>query len=268
MAKKISDNIEHLIHPIAEADEGGTTGLFYGKSGTGKTAFGSSWPKPILLLDIQEKGTRTIRDVEQIERISIETWELLEKSYWWLSKKKRNYSTILLDQITQMQDLGMSAARSEYNKDDDDLITKQMWGRISGMMKQMLLQYRDLRDLGYNVCFLAHERYIGNEDEAEDNQIDPSIGARLMPSVTSFANGMVDIIGNTFIRETFENGNKKKRKVEYCMRLGPHAYYSTKIRLSLRSEIDVPHILVNPTYEKVMRISRGESSKPIKKLKR
>jgi hypothetical protein len=266
--KKTSNSIESLIHPISEADEGGSTGLFYGKSGSGKTAFGSSWPKPLLLLDIQEKGTRTIRGISQIERIAIDEWELLDKMYWWLAKKKRPYQSILLDQITQMQDLGMAHVRSENNKDEDELITKRDWGRISGLMKTTLLNYRNLRDMGYNVCFLAHERYMGGDDEAEDNQIDPSIGARMMPSVASFANGLVDIIGNTFIRERFE-GPKKIRQVDYCMRLGPHAYYSTKIRIPLNSEVAVPNILVNPTYEKVMRISRGEApSKRINKVKR
>jgi hypothetical protein len=271
MPKKVSksEGIESLIHPISEAADEGTTALIYGKANTGKTAFGSTWPKPLLLLDIQEKGIRTIKDVPGIDRILIDDWKTIEKTFWWLKDKKRKYATIMLDQVTQMQDLGITEARGEYNKDDDELVTKQMWGRISGMMKTIFLNYRNLRDMKYNVLFLAHERYIGGEDEAEDNQIDPSIGARLMPSVTSFADGAVDIIGNTFIRETFEGQNKKHRKVQYCMRIGPHAYYRTKIRLPINAEIAVPNIIVNPTYEKVMRISRGEvSSKPIKKLKR
>lgn len=266
------DSIESLIYPISEMDPAGTTAVIYGKASTGKTAFGSSWPKPLLLLDIQEKGTQTIRKVPGIDCIKIDTWEELENLYWWLEKKKRKYESIQLDQITQMQDLAMTLIKEDNNKNDEDLISKRMWGQISGKMKTMLLQFRDLRDMNYNVCFIAHERQVGGGDEdAEENQIDPSIGPRLMPSLGSFLGGAVDIIGHTFIRERFEKRTNKKplRHVEYCMRLGPHAYYSTKIRVPVNSGIEVPGVLVNPTFEKVMRISQGKDpSATVKKVKR
>jgi hypothetical protein len=244
-----TDDVESRIHPIDEMEEMGTVGLFYGKPGHGKTAFGSTWPKPLLLLDIQEKGTQTIRKVPGIDRTSVDTWEQLEEVYWWLQRKKRKYVSLQLDQITQMQDLAMTLIKEDNNKEDDDLISKRMWGQISGKMKTMLLQYRDLRDMNYNVCFIAHERYMGGEDEAEDNQIDPSVSARLMPSLSSFVGGAVDIIGHCFVRERFEKRVNKKplRHVEYCMRLGPHAYYSTKIRVPVNSGVEVPGVLVNPT---------------------
>lgn len=261
-------DIEDLIHPISESgNEEGTTALVYGGPGTGKTAFGSTWPKPLLLLDIQEKGTRTIRHVEGIDRIQVDTWDILDSTYWWLEKKKREYATILLDQVTQAQDLAIAKSRGDNDKADDALITKQMWGEISGLMKRMLLPYRDLRNMGYNVVFVAHERMTAGDDSAEDDQIDPSVGPRLMPSLSSFANGMVDIIGNTFIRERFV-GPKKEREVEYCMRIGPHGFYATKIRTPYGKGVKVPGVIANPTFEKVMRISQGLTSKPIKKIKR
>jgi hypothetical protein len=267
LAKKSeSDDIEDLIRDIGE-DVSGTTALIYGKSGTGKTAFGSTWPKPILLLDIQEEGTETVIGVEQMKRIKIDSWGRFEKTYWYLKQKKRPFATIMLDQITQLQDVAINSLRQDNNKEDEDLITKRMWGQVSGKMKTWLLNYRDLRALGYNVLFIAHERFIGGDDDGEDDQIDPSIGARMMPSVSSFVNGAVSVIGNTFIREVAANKQKKKpREVHYCMRLGPHAYYNTKIRTPIRKKIEVPSFITNPTFEKVMRISRGEavSTKPIK----
>jgi len=265
-----TDSIESKIHPISEMSEEGITGLFYGKPGTGKTAFGSTWPKPLLLLDIQEKGAQTIKKVEGIDRILIDSWEEAEKIYWWLEKKKRNYASIQLDQITQLQDLAMTMVKADNNKEDEDLISKRMWGQISGMVKKTILQFRDLRTMGYNVCFLAHERHMSGDDEAEDNQIDPSVGPRLMPSLSAFAGGAVDIIGHTFIRETIEKDVKKTRKIDYCMRLGPHASYTTKIRVPYGEGFKVPGVLVNPTFEKVMRISRGETATTpiVKKVKR
>jgi hypothetical protein len=80
-----------------------------------------------------------------------------------------------------------------------------------------------------------------------------------MPSVASFLNGAVKIIGNTYIRERHEIKDKRKvRSVEYGMRLGPHAYYTTKVRSPVG--VAVPDAIVDPTYEKLLAIMRGDYS--------
>lgn len=268
LAKTKDDSIESRILDVQEITSG-QTALFYGRSSTGKTALSSTYPKKMLVLDIKERGTETIRNVEGIKVLQVDQWEEIEESYWYLKKGGHGFVTVSLDQITTMQDVAMDKVRRDDGLSETDLISKRNWGRISGLLKTWLLNFRDLRDDGINVIFLAHDR-SNIPDDSEEDQLDPNIGARIMPSVSSFLNGAVDVIGNTFIQERMEGPKGAKvRKVSYGLRVGPHAFYSTKLRVPIGSGIEVPDIILNPSYEKLQRISRGEalSNKP-KTLKR
>jgi hypothetical protein len=86
-----------------------------------------------------------------------------------------------------------------------------------------------------------------------------------MSSVASFVNGAVSVIGNTFIRED-HNKKAKTTNYKYCMRVGPHAYYATKIRRPV-SAGPPPSVLVNPTFDKIFTLTAGGDPK-ISKVKR
>lgn len=239
-----------------------TSMLIYGESATGKTAFASTAPKPIILLDMKERGTETIKQVKGVDVLEIDEWEEVEAIYWEL-KEDEKYKTIVLDQVTSMQGICMQGIRKEKNYEKNDTFTQKDWGTLSGRMQEQLLNFRNLFEADKHVLFLAHQRQFGSGDEGEDNAIAPHIGARMSPSVADFLNGAVSVIGNTFIRERFDK-KTKERDVAYCMRVGPHGSYRTKIRVPPGS-VDVPDVLVNPTFEKVMKLSRGEAISKIKR---
>lgn len=235
--------------------------LLYGESGTGKTALSGTFPKKMLILDIAEKGTKTLRKTPGIDVIQITEWDEIEEVYWYLHDNPTKYKTVSLDQVSQMQDLSITQVRNEKGMKEKDPMSQRLWGQASGLMKTWLYNYRELQNLNMHVVFIAHARTSGGGDEGDDNQIDPSVGARLMPSVASFLNGAVSYIGNTYIRERYiKEGKEKIRKVEYCLRVGPHAYYRTKIRKPPDME-NMPDTIVNPTFEKLEKLSRGESLK-------
>lgn len=246
--------------------------LIYGRSGTGKTTIASTFPKPLLLLDIREKGFDSISNVKGVDIAQLTTWDEFEEVYWYLKAGDTKYRTIIVDQISQLQDLAILRAMKDAGKEPDDAIAQRNWGQAAGLMKTWLLNYRDLIDIGINVVFLAHDRTTDSDTETDD-RLDPSVGARIMPSVASFVNGAVKIIGNTLIRESFSvEGNKKKRKVEFAMRIGPHAIYTTKTRSPVG--IESPEVIVNPTYDKIVAVVKGEyreeesaTKKPILKRK-
>lgn len=264
---KVTDNtdweaFEEGINPVSDV-ESPLTAVLYGRSGTGKTHLSSTFPKPLLLLDVRERGTKTISNVDGVDVRNVVHWSGIEQGYWFLRKAKHKYKTVVIDQCSSMQDLCMDGVREEDGKDPDDLITKAMWGSISGKMKQWLLAYRDLQERGMNVCFIAHERADAS-DEAED-QIDPSVGPRVMPSVSSFLNGLVDVIGNTFIRERFKNvDGKRTRFIDYSLRIGAHGYYTTKVRHPVG--VDTPSTLVNPTYNDIIAVVEGRYLSKAKKV--
>lgn len=258
-AKKATKrSIADRIRPVSEVPNF-TSMLIYGESGTGKTAFASTCPKPLLLLDLREKGTETIAKVEDIDVLSVESWDDFEEAFWMIDSDSK-YETIVLDQITALQGVAMDKIRGDNEMEPGDTFSRRDWGTMSGLMQTWLMNYRNLWEKEKNIIFLAHQRTFGGDDDSSgEDQIEPSVGARLSPSVASFMNGAVSVIGNTFIRERYEGkGDDKKRIVEYRMRVGPHGYYRAKIRTPPGS-VEVPDSILNPTFEKLMKLSRGES---------
>lgn len=247
----ILDEAEDIVD-----EEEPQTVLFYGRAGTGKTTLAATYPKPLLILDIRERGTRSVKGVPGVKRIRVSEWDQLEEIYWAL-KDGSDYKTVVIDQLTAMQSLGMRHIREIAHVKEGDAFSQRNWGRLSGLMQQWIEAYRDLIDEGYNIIFNAHER-VREPQEEDDDRIAPSVGSNLMGSVASFVNGAVSIIGNTFIREEIDK-KTKSREVQYCLRIGPHAYYAAKIRRP-KSAGAPPDVIVDPSYEKIERISRGESS--------
>lgn len=238
--------------------------LFYGKAGTGKTTIAASFPKPLLHLDIREKGTDSISDLEEVDTLSIESWDAFEQVYWYLKSKENRYKTVVIDAVSQLQDFALQAALSENGKDESAAVSKRDFGVAAGRLKTWIVNYRDLVDQGINVVFLAHDRST-DTDEGEDGELMPSIGPRMMPSVASVLTASVKIIGNTFIKESIEklSVGKVKRTVTYCMRVGPHAYYMTKVRQPKGSF--TPDVIENPGYNILVSLMKGEIKPPDEK---
>lgn len=230
--------------------------LFYGRSGSGKNTLSATFPKPALLIDIREFGTDSIYDVEGIDVFSVTDWDDIEELYWML-KKEKQYKTIIIDQVTTLQDMCQRAVMAEEEKTQMSL---RLFGEISGRMKTWILNYRDLVQEGINVVFLAHDRTFGSDESEEDSQIDPTVGPRLMPSIASMVCGAVKIVGCTFIQEKLGERDpatkERKRIVKYCLRLGAHGTYTTKLRTSKSNP--VPRVMANPTYDKLVAIMRGK----------
>ncbi len=241
--------------------------MVYGRSGTGKTHFGSTFPKPILFIDTNERGTETIAQEDDIDVVRVTEWSEMDELYWALLDKTTDvqYASIVVDQVSNLQDIGMAEVLRKGRKGRDETFTQRNWGQLSGMLKQWITDFRDLSD-DYNLLLIAHERIDDGGDDDEE-AIEPSIGARVMPSVSSFLDGAVDSIGSTFIKERWETEDKEEvRHVDYCMRIGPHAFYSTKIRRPV-SAGPIPELIVNPTFKKIRDLTSGKQ-KPRRKARR
>lgn len=250
--------IEDMIKPVSIL-QGELSALFYGKSGTGKTTLAATFPKPLLVLDIKEKGTDSIANVEGVFYASITSWDEFVEAYWYIQKNPTKFKTVVIDQISHLQAILVQKVKSDANKGEKDLMNRKEWGQVSTEMTTWLYAYRDLTDLGINVVFLAHDRITSaSDEEIEDNGIDPSVGARLMPSVAGSLNGAVKIVGQTFIRMDEPEDPDEKSKPEYCLRVGPHPYYTTKIRTPRSAT--TPSWIVDPSYEKIVNTMAGKST--------
>lgn len=256
---KNEDSLEKRIVPVGKTSEW-LSMVVYGRSGTGKTTFAGTAPKPLLILDVSDRGTISVKGQPETYVLSIEKWEDFEEAYWYLKSGKHSFKSVAIDTMTQLQDL---AIRQIVGDEKEDLIiSRRAWGAVSALMKTWILNFRDLP---LTKIFICQDRLITSdeESEADPEMIVPEVGPALSPSVARTLNAAVDAIGQTFIRERLvtvktKKGNEKSQLVvEYCMRIGPHARYLTKIRRE-KPGVELPQVIINPTFEKIIKLVKGE----------
>ena len=238
--------------------------MVYGRAGTGKTTLASTFPGPVLLLDIKDEGTDSVSDVPGLKVWEIHTWEDFEEVYWYLYNNPKKFPSVIIDTVTQLQQIlveEISTSKNLKGKSAGDwgTMTKSDWGTVASRMKEWITNFRDLP---LEVVFIAQDRVFNtDEEDSAEGVLDPEVGPRLSPSVMSHICAAVSIIGNTFVRT-----RKSKRKVkgrikeeehlEYCIRLGPNSSYITKIRKP--KKIDLPNFLVDPSYDEIVEIIEGK----------
>lgn len=252
-----------------DADDPVTT-VLYGRANSGKTTLASSWPKPMLYIDVKDRGSRSIRDIKGIKKRRIETFEDFEETYWWIVANPDRYATVVVDTVSQLQRIAVEehhsrkkTSKGKRSAGDWGSMTKRDWGDVAALMKEWIINYRDLADIGIEVVFVAQDRAfnMSEDDEETEGDLPPEIGPALSPSVAKLLNASVDVIGNTFLQTRVIKGNtvkkiKSKEIIEYCLRVGPNSLYITKVRKP--KSIEVPSIIVDPDYEDIMAIIKGD----------
>ncbi len=243
--------------------------VFYGRSGTGKTTLACSFPSPILLLDIKDEGTDSVSDVKDVDVREIEDTDDIEEMYYWLKKHPNAYKTVIIDTVSMWQNMVITELVGDKGRKgkaagDWGSMTQKNWGKVAGVMKEWLVNYRDLaKELEINVVFIAQDRVFNMSDDENDrdDQIAPEVGPALSPAVAKVLNAAVSVIGNTFIRTRKKikevKGKKIKEEVqEYCLRIGPNPSYVTKVRKP--KSVAAPAFIADPTYEDVLELIKGE----------
>jgi phage nucleotide-binding protein len=249
--------------------------VFYGRSGTGKTTLACTFPGKILLCDVKDQGTDSVADLDDtVDVMSINSWDDFETTYWWL-KQNQYYDNIVIDTVSQLQQLCIEYVLEEKNKDTENAgdwgtMTKREWGDVASLMKIWILRFRDLTA---NIVFIAQDRVFNLHDDEVDPEamLEPEVGPRLTPAIAAHLNAAVSVIGNTYIRMRIEKKEvrikvkgKRKPKIktkeievpEYCLRIGPNPVYITKVRKP--RDIIAPSTIVDPNYEEILEIIKGE----------
>lgn len=233
--------------------------LFYGRSGTGKTTLAGTFPTPILILDIGDKGTDSISDIEDCYVWEITEWDDIEIAYYYLKANPDEYPSKVIDTVTGMQQAAVIKVLEEKNKrvsnaGDWGTMTRGEWGDVASMMKSMITNFRDLPG---NTVFIAQDRVFNMDEEDTEDILMPEVGPRLSPSVAGHINAAVSIIGNTFIKSKIvKRKGKEIEKIVYCLRVGPNPLYTTKLRKP--RGIVPPAYLVDASYEDIMEQVKGE----------
>jgi len=229
--------------------------LVYGQNGKGKTRFGASAPK-VLLIDCNEKGSLSIRHYPT-QVFKVELWTDIDLAYWLLHSGQHDFDTVVLDTITSLAQLCMKfVLGDESSRDptkDPNMPSKREWGKVGELMRTVILNFRNLP---MNVVFLAQERRGFTDDDDEDA---PEVFPEVSPSVRTTLTSSVDIIGRVFIKEVVtKKGGKKVAEPSYRMLIGPSERYVTKDR----SASGLPKIIPLPDSpdnlaKLIQRIKRG-----------
>lgn len=246
-------SVESRIRPLNEVERH-VAMLAYGDQKTGKTVFACTFPKPLLLIDIMEEGTDSVIDVDGVDVVPAESTGDMEDLYWMLEGKTK-YKSVVLDQMTGLQNLVIREMKEKKNQRADDVFSQRSYGQLGGWMQQWILNYRNLIKHDMHVCFLSHQKRIEPQDE-DDDRLAPEITTALTGSITNFLLGAVSVIGNQFIRESY-NKKTKETEMQHCMRL-VSGFYRCGIRRPV-SAGPVPEYIKDPTFEKILKLSKGES---------
>lgn len=234
--------------------------LAYAQNGKGKTRFGASGPRPVCVIDCNERGSMSIRNYEGVDVFKVDTWVDIDLAYWYLHKNSKGYQTVVIDTESSLQQLCMKfVLGDEASRDatkDPNMPGKREWGKVGELMKTQILQFRNLP---MHVIFLAQERRGFTED---DDESVPDVFPEVSPSIRQTLTASVDIIGRMYVKEVIGKRDPKTKKrssaVQYRMLIGPSERYVTKDR----SEAGLPSTLLLKDDEHnlerlVQRIKKG-----------
>ena len=253
-AKRIAA-VKRRIVPVSRADPYVKV-LAFGPNGMGKTRFGATAPKP-LLIDINEHGTRSVQDYPGVEVFHVDTWPDLVYAFWMLHDGNHKYESVVIDNLTTMQHLCMrhvlgEAADRDPNR-DPAMPSRQIWGKLAELMKPEILNFRNLP---MHVVFLAQERVQEiSDDDSDDGIVTTMHVPDLSPGSRGTATGAVGVIGRIYRREVRATVRGKERSQwEPRMLVGPHESYVTKDRTG-----QLGRIIRNPTVPMIIAANNTRS---------
>lgn len=277
MAEKtnINGSVLDRIAPLREDKIGRLKVSLYGMPKTGKTRLACTFPKPLLIVGFED-GTASVVGTKGVDFVSMratdEITDLLEAA------GQGRWKTVVVDNATKMRELRIvelfKARGMEVPERKPflyaDKAWKEVWNQCSKDIKDLLgplFHLSNTREL--NAVVIAQEQTFGTEEEGggSSDVIKPAISSALGKGLAMWLNAECDYVCNTFIREQTADKpmkiagkdtiNKVRTgKMEYCLRIGPHDTYVTGFRMPL-GRPDPPAVLVNPSYESIVKLIRG-----------
>ena len=230
----------------------------YGRPGTGKTTISCTLPKPLLLIDVKDKGTDSGKrdDLEpgDITVFELEEFDEIYDIYDYIKDNHDRFKSVVIDHMTSLQDFCYEKVMDEEGK---SRMSQGMYGTAGGYLKEVINLYKGLTDLGITPCFNCQDRMESGDGEGED-QLLPEVGPSLMPSVARTLCAASRVIGHTYQFENVEklDGAKVRRNIEFRLRLGPNPYYITKVTRPFGTPC--PQFLVDATYQDIMKVVKGK----------
>ena len=263
--------------------------LVWGDQGTGKTRFGTTFPGPVLAVDVGEKGYIAFKKEAKAGKLDvteIEDFQQLLDTFLYLRDHETKYKTVILDSMTGLSNMAiMSFLESKGKKISLETakkwgsLTRNDYGEIANKVKPLISV---IKDLEMNVVFTAHSKSNFKEQESKNDSIEATIeedeGGLLeeiaevkagkkdmkalidLKSIPIYVPNISQSVGQTlmagvdYIFHSFIDATSQEPI--YGIHIGPNPYFLTKARLA--EGIKAPAFIADPTYEKVRAMVDGE----------
>lgn len=222
--------------------------VLWGKSNTGKTEFGSTWPKPQLYVQVGDDGSNTIRNKKDISGLRADNLESVKGVLRELIKEKgAGYRSVFVDTFSMVTNVWIdeNAVKKKKKK-----MTQQMWGDLKTDTEELIrLAYKlSLYTWVILSCHEAMDSIEGMEDEIlPDARPSTTKGAR------TYLEGMANYgFHTTRLKKELVEDGVEKTVVRYAVHIGPNPYYWTKLQTP--KEVKVPSVMINPTFAKLSKL--------------
>lgn len=187
---------QSILETVVRLKEGGfnptrSRWLVYGESGTGKSTFASSFPEPILFLDMDD-GLASIR--KDIDALRIETWDDLYEASVALLTSDHPYKTVVVDSLNEAQRLAMKNVLEKFPDSRRPFGSQPSmtdWGKLLSDLDDLV---RGLKSLDCHVVFIAQVQ----PRQYETDIVQPQLSGK--NTVNNIAR-MMDFIGYIYVDE-------------------------------------------------------------------
>lgn len=221
----------------------------WGKSGTGKTKFVSTFPKPMLYIRIGDDGSNTIANVEGIKAIHAESLEQLKEIGKELLKD-RKFKSVAVDTFSMITNVWIDQNIVQKKKK----MTQQSWGDLKVETEELIKIFHEVA-MTHIVALTCHES--NDTIEGMEDEIIPDFRPNTTKGARTYLEGMANYgIHMAKMKKTLVTEKGEKEVVRYVGHLGANSYYWTKLQID--PSIKVPESMVNPTYDKIMKLINGE----------
>jgi len=194
--------------------------LAYGKSGTGKTTFACTFPKPYVFDWDNGMLSQRGKDIVYDTYIS---WKAFEFKLQQL-ERECPYETLVVDSVTTMEEYMMQEILALNKRIEPTL---HEWGRLVDWMQALFLR---MTKMAHHIVVCAHEQVLQDEITSEILVL-PLIVGRKLP-------GQLPLWFDEVYR--CQTAKSKEGKAVYQILTTADVKYTAKSRLGVLEAIEVP----------------------------
>lgn len=226
--------------------------VVYGKSGSGKTAFIGSFPKPMLYIQFGDDGYDTLQGIPGIQIIRPDNVTELKDLLVEL-RKVTKYKSVVCDTFSLLVEEWTNENATKKKK----RMSQQMWGDLKSDASEIIQYFKQIcRDQPIDVVLTCHE--VRDMVDGLEDEILPDIRPSMNKGARTYLEAMANIGIHMAVIEkevTDEEGNVSTQYV-HGAHVGPNPYYWTKLQKP--KEIKVPSFVPNITYTKLISRLNGK----------